>query len=107
MLGLFVTLWGFLVALARSQRDPELRALSVALVGLLAGGSAFYSTVEGWSPVDAVYFSVMTLATVGYGDLAPTTPVSKLFTAVYVIVGAGIFVAFITKVSHRRVRTSS
>jgi potassium channel subfamily K len=35
-----------------------------------------YSRLEGWSPVEALYFSVVTLATVGFGDLHPTTTAS-------------------------------
>ena len=44
----------------------------------------------------------MTLSTVGYGDLHPTTPASKLFTMVFFSVGAGIFVTFITKLAAQR-----
>ena len=40
-----------------------------------------------------------TLATVGYGDLHPTAPLSKAFTIVYIVLGVGVFVAFITKVT--------
>jgi hypothetical protein len=40
--------------------------------------------------VDALYFSVVTLTTVGYGDFAPQTDLGKLFTAVYVRLGIGI-----------------
>ena len=37
--------------------------------------------------LDSFYFSVVTLATVGYGDFTPQTDAGKLFTAVYVLVG--------------------
>jgi voltage-gated potassium channel Kch len=49
--------------------------------------------VKGRSAVDSLYFSVVTLATVGYGDLAPKTTEGKLFTIVYLLVGIGLFVA--------------
>lgn len=37
-----------------------------------------------------LYFSVITLATVGYGDLHPTIPISKIFTIVYIFLGVGL-----------------
>ena len=103
MLSFFITLLSFGRAFWQSLRDPEFRAMVVALGGLLSGGTVFYRTIEGWGLVDSLYFCVMTLSTVGYGDLHPTTPISKIFTMMYLIAGAGLFVAFISKISeHRR-----
>jgi len=90
-----------LIALIRTVRDPELRALALFVLVLFATGTVFYSLVEGWSVLDALYFSVMTLLTIGYGDLVPTTAGSKLFTILYVIIGAGVLVGFITLVAGR------
>jgi voltage-gated potassium channel len=61
-----------------------------ARIGTWQGSPEVYSTVEGWSVVDAFYFSVTTLTTVGLGDLAPTTTMGKLFTVVYIFAGLGI-----------------
>ena len=74
----------------------------IALIVMLVSGTVFYSAVENWSLVDSVYFCVMTLATVGYGDLHPTSSISKIFTMVYFLVGAGVFVNFITKLAAQR-----
>lgn len=63
------------------------------LAALILSGTLFYSSFEGWSVVDSFYFSVVTLATVGYGDLAPKTVGGKLVTIVYIFVGIGVFVA--------------
>ena len=46
-------------------------------------GAAIYHWLEGWSWLDSVYFVVITLATIGYGDFAPTTPLTKLITIFY------------------------
>ena len=40
--------------------------------------------------MDSFYFSVATLATVGYGDFYPTSETSRLFTAVYILVGVSV-----------------
>jgi hypothetical protein len=53
--------------------------------------------VEGWSVVDALYFCFMTMSTIGYGDLVPTTALSKIFTIVYSFLSIGLFVAEIAR----------
>ena len=49
--------------------------------------------------VDALYFSVTTLTTVGLGDLAPTTTIGKLFTIVYIFSGLGLLAGFINTIA--------
>ena len=102
MFALFFTVIRAMSAVWRGIRDPEFREMSVALIVMLVSGTVFYSAVEKWSVVDSIYFCVMTLATVGYGDLHPTSSISKIFTIVYFVVGAGIFVNFITKLAAQR-----
>ena len=77
-----------------------LLALAITVVIL---GTVVFHLLEKWSWIDSLYFTVITLATVGYGDLTPTTPVGKLFAVIFVISGVGIFLAFLDKVMERRV----
>ncbi|XP_045787047.1 two-pore potassium channel 3-like [Trifolium pratense] len=44
-------------------------------------------------PVDAVYFTVVTLCTIGYGDIVPDTIIAKMFTCGFILVGFG-FIGF-------------
>jgi voltage-gated potassium channel len=81
------------------RRSEDFRVLVYLVVLLLLSGTLFYSIVEGWSPLDAFYFSVTTLTTVGFGDLAPQTALGKLCTVVYIFVGLGIIVGFINTVA--------
>ena len=50
-------------------------------------------------PIDAFYFSVTTLTTVGLGDLAPTTTIGKLFTVVYIFSGLGLIAGFLNTIA--------
>ena len=81
------------------RRDPQFVSLALLAAVAIISGTGFYSLVEGLRVVDAFYFSVVTLTTVGYGDFAPRTDAGKLFTAVYVLVGIGILLSFVTTVA--------
>jgi hypothetical protein len=89
-------------------RDPEGKVLLGSAITTVAVGTVVYMVLEGWSAIDALYFSVVTLATVGFGDLHPTTDEAKLFTVGYIIFGVGILAGFVSEVARRRTdRTST
>jgi hypothetical protein len=62
----------------------------LAVVVVLVVGVVFYRLTEDWSLADSLYFTVIALSTIGFGDLAPTTTFSRLFTVLYAIVGVGL-----------------
>lgn len=97
----------FLAAIWSGLRDPESRALLLTVAGLLGTGTFVYNRFEGWSVLDSLYFSVITLTTVGYGDLSPTRPGTKIFTMVFVIVGIGILLALINMVAKHALQAGS
>jgi hypothetical protein len=79
-------------------RDPDSRPIFTWALAFLLLGALVYHWLEGWSYLDALYFCVITLATVGYGDLTPTTPAGRLFTIVYVINGVVILLALFDRI---------
>lgn len=85
------TIWSFL-------RDKEYRDLVITTIVVLILGTIVYHYLEGWEWLDSLYFSVITLTTVGYGDFAPQTPGGKIFTIIYIIVGIGIILSFVDSV---------
>jgi voltage-gated potassium channel len=85
----------FVRAMQDGWRHPQFRSLVALAAVSLTSGTLFFSVVEGWSLVDAFYFSATTLTTVGFGEPAPTTAVGKLFTVFYIFVGIGIILTFV------------
>ena len=79
------------------RHDAEFRTLGILLAIALIVGTIFYREVEGWTLLDSLYFCVMTLSTIGFGDLAPTEEVSKAFTIIFALLGIGLFASFVAK----------
>lgn len=86
--------------------EPEFRSIFALVLFVLLTGTVVYSWLEHWSMLDSLYFSVVTLATIGYGDLHPTTDPAKLFTIFYVFVGVGTLGVFISAVSRASMQRS-
>ena len=101
-------MFGFLLQTMRTFRligrvlaEPQGRSLAALVAAQLLLGTIFYSFVEGWRVIDAVYFSVTTLTTVGLGDLAPATDAGKVFTIMYILTGVGLLVSFLNFMAER------
>ena len=72
-------------------RNPLLR-LRLALLagaGLLAGGTLGYRVLEHYSPLDALFMTVITLSSVGYGVVKPLDVPGKVFTILLIVFGLG------------------
>ena len=67
--------------------QKELMAGALALAGIFLIGTLWYSLVEGWKWEDAAYMTVITLATVGYGETHPLGSRGRLFTIALILMG--------------------
>ena len=74
-----------------------LRICGGALMLVVAFASAF-RVLEGWSIIDSLYFTTTTLATIGFGDLRPTRPISRVLTALVGICGVGLLGGLVSAV---------
>ena len=82
--------------------DRTSRGILIVAVWLLVGGTVIFMFIEGFSAIDSFYFCFITLATIGYGDLSPSTDVGKLVTIIYSIAGLGIMAALISSIATQR-----
>ncbi len=57
-------------------------------------GTLGYSILEGYDLANALYLTIITVATVGYGDMVPVTPGGKMLTVLLVLIGVS-FVMYI------------
>lgn len=72
----------------------QFRVTGLIAFAVLVTGAVFYHFVEKLSWLDSFYFCVITLTTIGYGDIAPQTDLGKLFTMFYAFMGIGIIATF-------------
>jgi len=70
--------------------DHACKVLSASALSLIIAATVLYHILEDWSWVDSLYFSVVAVTTVGFGDLVPTTDAAKLVTVGYIVVGLSL-----------------
>lgn len=58
-------------------------------------GTIGFMVLENLSLIDAFYYNIVTMSTVGYGDIHPTTPTSRLFAILLIIMGGATFIGVI------------
>lgn len=69
--------------------QDRVRQICLLLIVVVALGTAGYVLIEGWSAFDALYMTVITVATIGFGELHPLSTAGRGFTMVLVLVGVG------------------
>ena len=82
--------------------DHIFTTIGIAVIIMLAIGTLFYHNVEHFGYLNSLYFSAMTLTTVGFGDMAPKTDIGKVFTIFYVFSGVGIMGSYLTTIAMRQ-----
>ena len=104
MISLLVAFRGLARAVAAVWRDPQTKAVPLVAGALVLTGTIFYWRFEDWTIIQALYFSVVTLTTVGFGDLHPTSAGTQIFTIIYILTGLGVLVALLSSVAEHYLR---
>jgi voltage-gated potassium channel len=107
VVSLLLAFRGLWRAIAAVWRDPETKALPFVAGALLLTGTIFYWRAEDWTFIQALYFSVVTLTTIGYGDFTPTSAGTQIFTIIYILTGLGVFVALLASVAEQYIKQKS
>ncbi len=102
MVALIVVVFAFFEEMKLLLKKPQYRSMLLWVGVLLLIGTIFFNRAEGWGWLDSLYFCVVTLATIGYGDLVPTTEMGKAFTIVYALLGLGIIATFASMLARER-----
>lgn len=75
--------------------SSRLRIYLALFIGVLTLGTVGFMLAEGLSPLDALYFTIVTVSTVGYGDIQPATPAGKALAVGIIVMGVGTFLGVI------------
>lgn len=62
-------------------------------------GTAGYMVIERWDVLDALYMTVITLTTIGFGETHPLSPAGRLFTILLILGGIGTLTYTLTSIS--------
>jgi voltage-gated potassium channel len=77
----------------------RLRWLFVLMAGVVLYGVAGYMLLEGWSFIDALYMTAITLTTVGFREVRPLDTGGRIFTMTLIAFGAGLVLIAVTLVA--------
>jgi len=69
--------------------------------GLILGGAAIFHFVEGKDMIDSFYATVVTLSTIGYGDITPCSNLGKVLIALFILCGVATVAYIVSMVTAR------
>ena len=73
----------------------RLKFFMAVLLAVMLMGTLGFSYLQNLSLIDAFYFTIVTIATVGYGDIVPTTQAGRVLAVILIITGVGTFLGVV------------
>ena len=81
-----------------SETGQKVIRVITGFLGLLLIGTVGYMYFENTTFIDALYMTIITISTVGYGDMVPVHTAGKLFTVFLVLCGVGYVMYMLSKI---------
>lgn len=81
------------------QLKRRLQVLLLVFFLVTAAGTIGFMILEDLSLGEALYYNIVTMSTVGYGDIHPTNPASRMFAVLVIIMGAATFLGVIANIT--------
>lgn len=85
-------------------RKRILYAIAVVASVILAG-TVGYRLIEGWSWFDGLYMTIITLSTIGYGEVHELTEAGRVFTLMLIVFGLVVFGYLISSLTQVLIET--
>jgi voltage-gated potassium channel len=86
------------------MRPVSAKAIGLTFLIVLVCGTFGYRLLEGWSLLDSLYMTVITITTVGFGEIQPLSDGGKIFTLVLIFFGFGTAVLALSNLSFLMLR---
>ncbi len=87
------------ISVVIKKNKIRLRIYLAIMAVLLSVGIVGFMFIEDMSLTDVIYFSIVTMATVGYGDIHPQTDIGKILTLIIILGGVGTFLGVIASIT--------
>jgi len=82
------------------EYSKEWLKLSIIIISILMIGTlGYYFLEDGWSLLDAFYMVIISITTVGYGEIHELSPAGRVFTIFLILSGLGVAATTMTKVA--------
>ncbi len=78
-----------------SNINKILKAFLILLI-IITVGTSGYVIIEGWSPLESFYMTIITISTVGFGEIRQLSSQGRIFTVFLIFFGMGV-IAYILK----------
>lgn len=69
------------------QRIQSVGRILLIIISIILAGTFGYAIIEGWSLLDSLYMTIITLSTVGFREIRPLSPLGEIWTILIIIFG--------------------